>query len=382
MKEGFIMQDNQPKTKVLTHIVGTFLIQAEGAFLNGAGLGQGEYRNVTVPKTLSDFKDKVPYVSSQAWKRWLRNTFQEENPDELPAVLKVLSKNAKGNPDKIGTDMDPVVYAEDDIFGYMRAQKGQGRTATADNGGLLTEVDDDEEGTDEPQSTTATAQPKTARVQSVMRPSPFSASILMSLRKTGWEGTDEGYVHLQEGTPLPYSTRFYNTQLQGIFGLNYARLGVFRNEGDRIELDPELVTKYKEKLRKEEDRNIYVLKENKRRNRATKILKSLAVLRKPAKEAQFATDIAPKVIIAAGLTSGNLIFNDLLEDAKDGPILKTEMLLEIISDYADRLVTPVFVGIRKGYLNAENEKKVRELRGVTIVTPLQAIEQLTETLPE
>ncbi len=56
------------KERTLTHVVGTFLIQAEGAFLNGAGLGAGEDRNMTVPKTFSDFRDRVPYVSAQAWK--------------------------------------------------------------------------------------------------------------------------------------------------------------------------------------------------------------------------------------------------------------------------------------------------------------------------
>lgn len=61
--------------KSLTHVVGTFLIHAEGAFLNGAGLGAGADRNMTVPKTLSDFRDRVPYVSAQAWKHWLRETF-------------------------------------------------------------------------------------------------------------------------------------------------------------------------------------------------------------------------------------------------------------------------------------------------------------------
>jgi len=35
---------------------------------------------------------------------------------------------------------------------------------------------------------------------------------------------------------LPYTTRFYNTDLQGIFCLNYSRLGIYWNLGDRIEL--------------------------------------------------------------------------------------------------------------------------------------------------
>jgi hypothetical protein len=55
----------------LTHIAGTFLIQAEGAFLNGAGIEPGEYQNTTAPKSYWDIdKDgrriRVPYVSAQA----------------------------------------------------------------------------------------------------------------------------------------------------------------------------------------------------------------------------------------------------------------------------------------------------------------------------
>src|SRR6266852_5498309 len=96
----------------LMHITGTFLIQAEGAFLNGAGLEAGEDKNTVIPKTFADGRNRVPYVSSQAWRRWLRNTFQDENSGEPHAELRALSFNVRGNPDKIGTDMDPIKFAE------------------------------------------------------------------------------------------------------------------------------------------------------------------------------------------------------------------------------------------------------------------------------
>src|SRR5258708_29688402 len=108
-----------------SHVAGTVLIQVPGSFLNGAGLGGGEDRNVTVPKTLLDGKRRVPYVSSQAWKRWLRTTVLEETG--WPASeLRATGESKKGSTNKIAGQLDPVTYPEDDLFGYMQAQKDQG----------------------------------------------------------------------------------------------------------------------------------------------------------------------------------------------------------------------------------------------------------------
>src|SRR5690606_20854059 len=158
---------------VLTHIAGNFLIEAPASFLNGAGLGQGEDRNATIVKTFRDGKDKVPYVSSQAWKRWLRNTLIEETGWK-PSVLRALHVNAKGNTDKIGGEFNPVDFAEDDIFGYMRTEKGS--SSAADNS-LESEPDGEDEGESPSKA------PKGKKVKALTRASPFSASILVSIRK-------------------------------------------------------------------------------------------------------------------------------------------------------------------------------------------------------
>lgn len=375
----------------LTHIAGTFLIQAEGAFLNGAGLDTGEDRNAVIPKTFADGRNRVPYVSAQAWRRWLRLTFQDENPHEPATELRALSLNAKGNPDKIGTEMNPIEFAEDDIFGYMRAEKGQGRAK---------EVDAEDVGTDEeadtdvaPDIASAKSKKKTEKTRAVMRPSPFVSSILKSLRNNGWQGDDEGFVHLKTGSPLPYKTKFYNTQLQGVFGLNYARLGVFRNDGDRIELAEDLVKRYEAegKIRTNGNPNIYEVAGNKRGERAAMILRALAVLRGGAKQAQFGTDVAPKAIIIAGLNCGNLIFNNLFEERDGRPVIKLNALKETIDDYRARLVTPVFIGVRDGYLQSQNEAELRswieggaQVNGgnfdTRLATPVKAIEALIEQI--
>lgn len=457
--------------KKLTHVAGTFLIQADGAFLNGAGLDRTrEDRNVTVPKSYRDGAgSRVPYVSAQAWRRWLRNTLIEETG--WPASeLRAIDLSEKGTTNKIAGELNPVDFAEDDIFGYMRAAKGQGResTGTAEDerseeeadrdaevkffkqitatfravqSGKVTEgkgktkkekklsdtdrinqsrelanklreevekrLADDEEAVEEAVSNEikaldkalgAGAQPmpdlknvidrlgkvieafNPGRLKALMRASPFAASILVSVRRKGWEGLDEGFVHLKEGTPLPYSTEFYNTHLQGVFCLDYGRLGVFWNVGDRIELDEDKAERFLKgsppKLRIKEDKGklgkIYELTNaaNTRRERAAALVNALAVLRGGAKQAQFGTDVAPKVLVLAGITCGNPIFNHLFQDDSAAPVFKVEAFKEIIRDYADRIVSPVLIGIRRDYL--KNDAEVRGLAGWWKITDKQA----------
>ena len=204
-------------------------------------------------------------------------------------------------------------------------------------------------------------------------------------------------------SPLPYSTRFFNSHLEGIFCLDRARVGVFWNLGDRKELDPHRVdTWMKEgKIELAEDRGplgrIYRLKDRSvAGERSRRLIQALAVLRGGAKQAAFATDVAPKALILAGLSCGNPIFNRLFTDSEDGPRLNTQRLTEVVGDYASRIATPVFVGIREGYL--DNQHEVRQLSpggldvstdelraklaraSFVVCTPLQAASWLTECL--
>jgi CRISPR-associated protein Cst2 len=358
-----------------THVAGTFLIHADASFLNGAGLGEGENRNVTIPKTLKDQKNDVPYVSSQAWKRWLRNTLIEET-GWPSSELKAIDQSEKGSTSKISGELDPVTFAEDDLFGYMRAQEGQGKRSK-----VVEEPTDDEELGEED------SPKKPQRTKALVRTSPFMASLLVSLRKTGWRGRDEGFVHLKEGTPLPYVTEFYTTHLQGVFCLAHHRVGRFENAGDRIELDESKIGKYvaAEKLMKSgstyELTNSAVI----RGQRSGALLKALSVLRGGAKQAAFGTDVAPKLLVLAGLNCGNPIFNHLFDERiATGLIFRKDLFLEILNDYADRIVTPICVGIRGDYL--ANQEEVRSLHGkhkltrgeveIRVSTPREAAESI------
>jgi CRISPR-associated protein Cst2 len=367
--------------KTPTHVAGTFLVFADGSFLNGAGLGEGENRNVTVTKTLRDLKDTVPYVSSQAWKRWLRNTLIEETGWPASELRAIDFNEKKGSTSKISGELDPVSFAEDDLFGYMRAQEGQGRRATSRA----------EDAEDEEPEADATPSKKTPKTKALVRASPFSASLLISLRKTGWRGRDEGFVHLKEGTPLPYTTEFYTTHLQGVFCLAHYRVARFENAGDRIELEESKAKRYVAEGKLLGSGTSYELPKasDVRKERSGALLKALSVLRGGAKQAAFGTDVAPKVLILAGLNCGNPIFNHLFdEESSTGLAFRRDVFLEVLNDYADRIVTPVCVGIRSDYLS--NQAEVKALAGthplprgevtVQVSTPREAAESMASWL--
>lgn len=312
----------------LNNITGALLIDATAAFLNGAGLGVGEDKNKVIPKTFKEKvngrNEEVPYVSAQSWRRWLRNTTNEEN-NWQPSELKGIKESEKGSTTKIATELNPVDFPEDDLFGYMKSGSK------------------DEE--------------------SIQRTSPFKTSILKGIKNMRVLSTDEAFVHLKEGTPLPYSTRFYSTHLEGFFNLEYYRLGVFDNLGSHQELSKELVEKHSDKFDVTDLNNSkfkrYSLKNAKeiRKTHASGLLKGLAFLRGGAKQSAFGSDVSPKVLILAGMESANPVFNNLFVGTGEKPILNIDAIKQIADDYKDKLATPIYIGIRSGYLQNEDEVK-------------------------
>jgi CRISPR-associated protein Cst2 len=326
----------------LNNITGALLIDATASFLNGAGLGVGEDKNKVIPKT---FKEKVngraeevPYVSAQSWRRWLRNTTNEENnwsPSELKAVG---PGSEKGSTNKIATELNPIDFPEDDLFGYMKAGSGS--------------------------------------EESIQRTSPFKTSILKGIKNMRILSTDEAFVHLKEGTPLPYSTRFYSTHLEGFFNLEHYRLGVFDNLGSHQELSKELVEKHLNLFDVEEIGKFkrYILKDAaaKRKEHSAGLLKGLAYLRGGAKQSAFGADVSPKVLILAGMESANPVFNNLFIGTGERPILNIEALKQIAEDYKSKLATPIYIGIREGYLQNEDEVKAIG-EGFVVKSPIAVV---------
>jgi len=379
--------------KELRNISGTFLIDATAAFLNGAGLAPGEDKTTVLPKIfyeqIGSVNKPVPYVSAQAWRRWLRNTSNEEN-DWPPSELTPIGFSSKGNINKIATELNPIDYPEDDIFGYMRAGgsnykitestfeqvKKDGLSEEKINELMNTE---DQEFQDETEFLDFIGdtigydfvdkykkkilKSSKNRAESVQRTTALKTSILKGIQGKRVINTDEAYVHLKEGS-LPYSTKFYSSYLEAFFLLEYYRLGVYDNLGSRVELASEILETHRPQLMEttlDKKFKRYTLVDAKkiRKQRAAGLLKAIAHLRGGAKQAAFSTDVSPKVLILAGLTSANPIFNDVFEANEVKSHIKLETLIQIVSDYQDKIVTPVYIGLRNGFLANEADIKNR-----------------------
>ncbi len=331
----------------LKNITGALLIDATAAFLNGAGLGAGENKNKVLPKTFWQKVDnkrvQVPYVSAQSWRRWLRDTTNEENKWQ-PSELKAIDTSTKGSTNKVATELNPIMYPEDDLFGYMKSG-GSGE-------------------------------------ESVQRTSPFKTSILKGVKNSYVLSTDEAFVFPKNGTPLPYTTEFYSTFLEGFFNLEYYRLGVYENYSSKVELSQQIIEKHADKLTQSdlpEKAKRYELKnaEENRKNNAKGLLKGLAFLRGGAKQAAFGADVSPKILILAGMESANPVFNNIFECENGMAKIKIDVLKQIEADYKKRLATPIYIGIRKGFV--VNEEDLKELGdGFVVDSPVKIVESFTE----
>ena len=349
---------SKAKTKFIS---ASFAIHADGAFLNGAGLDtRGENRNVSTVKSYWRNRTPVPYVSAQAWRRWLRETLLEET-DWKASIIEPVMLSDKGSSSKIAGKLDPLNYPEDDIFGYMYT---------------VAKAKKDE--------TVARRLPEVQLVRS----STLKTSILKGLPNLTRISTDEGFVHLKEGTPLPYSTEFYSAEMGASLSFEVYRLGVFVNIGNsKDEIDPYLIeenssslqsmdhpTINKGKIVFRDDHDMY------REEIAKEVIKGICQLRGGSKLAQFGTDVSPKFIIFAGMTVGGMIFDNLIVPQDGMPSLNLAALKEIVEDYSDKISTDIYIGVREGYLANQDElRAISELSGIKVVhgSPLGVAKQFS-----
>ena len=78
------------------------------------------------------------------------------------------------------------------------------------------------------------------------------------------------------------------------------------------------------------------------------------------------------------MESANPVFNNLFVGTGEKPALNLETIMQIAEDFKNKLATPIFIGIRNGYL--ENENEVKELgEGFVINSPASIVAKFNKT---
>lgn len=264
----------------------TYLSKVSFASLNGS---DKEVDNINpIKKVTLENGEELPYVSSQAIRRALRDKLQELGQPISPVGA---SSTDKGAPK---TEMNPAKYIDDDLFGYMDAVKAK----------------DDEAGF------------------SHVRTSPIRVESLLALAT--YKG-DLDYATNFMGKKIGLNANIFETEIHS---------GVYRGtiliELDRIGKE----TKPKDDKSRQLVTTDLVDKKEKA-NRVISFLNAFQTMWSQGRQTRFLADISPKFIAAALMKSKNPIFLEAVELTEEGTI-DLKKLQSVSSDYGKFIEDQLF----------------------------------------
>lgn len=339
----------------MAHVNGFWLIDAPASALNNQGaVDGGRTDNVVGVKFIKTYRGAYPYVSAQAFRYWLRET------------VGGLSKEWKAAPifreQKIAyTDGNPIEYWDDDLFGYMRApsKKADARAARE----AMERAEETRTETD------------------ITRSSPLKVGTLVSLGPV-YLTDDFGVMSRQdvdvaaalakqapEANPVPHEHQFYQATLKGLFDLDLHACGTFwrRWKTGYRNLDPVRIELAKERgLELVENDKAYRLPSAERVKRVAILFEALAQLEGGAKQSLHYTPVAPSLFIAAVMRGGVSPFQHVVDaDERGNPRVKADAFREAIEVWGEEMLSPVYVGWKRGYLDSQRggvEQALTELK--------------------
>lgn len=318
----------------MSFVTGLFLIDAPASALNNLGSIPSARTDNTVGVKVIKAKDGVyPYVSAQAFRYWLRTTLEEADLGWQAAPIYREEKVAY-------TDANPILYWDDDLFGYMRAPSK--KTAAK-----------------EKREADASRTSETPTTDTVTRVSPFRVSTLVSIAPV-IPTDDFGTMSRHDGDPVPHEHQFYRTSLKGLFSLDLGASGTFsyRKKTGYRNLDDERIALAEQKgLEALGAQKAYRLSAGERVRRISALFEGLAQLEGGAKQTLHYTDVSPSLVIMAVTKGGNNIFGHVIGATGRGlPELKLDALKEALEVFEGEILSDVYVGWKKGYLDDERAK--------------------------
>lgn len=319
----------------MAFVTGLMLIDAPAAALNNLGNIPGEREQNTVGvKVIKSGGSIYPYVSAQAFRYWLRTTLERGDFGWRAAPVYREAKVAY-------TDANPLDYWDDDLFGYMRAPSTKAAAK-------------------EKRAADTNRSNETPTTDTVTRVSPFRVGTLVSIAPVTLT-TDFGVMTRQEGYPAPFEHQFYRATLQGLWSLDLNASGTFsyRQRSGFLNLDAERVNRAQAQgLEHLSDAKSYRLSQEERVKRVKALFEGLARLEGGAKQSLHYTDVAPDLVLMAVTRGGNHIFGHVIgTNGREGqPMIKHEALAEALRVFQDDILSDIYVGWTRGYLDEERKR--------------------------
>ena len=296
-------------------IHGTNIINAKLSALNNDKAKLGGDDNKTPVKTLRIGKNIYAFVSGQSLRYWIRKAL-EPKWEMSPIIRK----------EKIAfTKADPMKYPDDDMFGYMRAEK--------------IEV---EEGSKKKVDVTRT------------RIGPFKSSAIVSIHETKLS-EPFGSMSRGDGDPVPFVEQCYAGPMIWSFNIDVNNVGCFTNinrPGMR-NVDDTLIKIYSEN--ETENGELHLDKET-RIKRILDVLNIIPTIFGGAKQTRYLTDVTPKIAILTMSDNGNPVFSNIDKGAED--TINTGQLEQIIDNVYLGFVSKIYVGWTKGFLTEIEEQEI------------------------
>ncbi|MFZ1238443.1 MAG: type I-B CRISPR-associated protein Cas7/Cst2/DevR [Anaerolineae bacterium] len=333
----------------MSFVTGLLLIDAPASALNNLGSIPGARTDNTVGVKMIKARDGAyPYVSAQAFRYWLRTTLEDAQIGWQKAPIYREEKVAY-------TDANPILFWDDDLFGYMRAPSGK-------------------KSAQEKRAADTSRAGETPTSDTITRVSPFRVSTLVSIAPVSVT-EDFGVMARHEGDPVPHEHQFYRTTLKGLFSLDLHAAGTFsyrQKTGFRNLDDGRIEMARQRGLELVEADKSYRLPLAERVQRVKTLFEGLAHLEGGAKQTLHYTDVAPALTIMAVTRGGNHIFGHVVGATGRGqPEFKLDALAEALTVFADDLLSAVYIGWTRGYLDDERGRFEQALQDGGLLAPFR-----------
>lgn len=346
---------------------GFILIDVDVVALNNAGKStNSNFDNAVATKKVFKNGRAYTYVSGQAWRYWWREALQKNHGWEVSPITR---------DNKIAfTAADPIKYADDDIFGYMKAAK---------------DVVVDEDG----KPVLKNGKEQTENV-TVTRVSPLKNSVIVSVGSTrpaeNWSS-----MARQEGDSVPYVKEEYSAIMKGMFSLDLDQAGTFSNynktgfknlteklkEEALINGASEIDDTYVKDGKGNPQKLVRLSKEI-REKRIEDTLKALKNISGGAMQTNNMADVTPKFIVLATTSTGNHPFSHIVSNEginNDKVYLNIDGIKEVLKDYFEQFEGIVYIGRRSGFLD-EYSDAIKELESMGEGYPKVKIGSINETI--